>query len=233
MMLPPADPAAGSAAGSRAPGPVRGADQTMDPDLALILAGAEELPAEEELAGLVALTEEDLAVLDARLAAELARLRDPGAAGRDGSGDWRPDPGGDPAGGPAALSGGGFAGGGVLDQLGPGPALAGFSQGALDEGLGGLSDDELAGVLRASRRLAAWQDGIEITAVAELDARRARAAARVSSAVDDQVSPELAAALVLTGRSAGSLLGLARDLARLPAVRTARACGGTSACSSA
>jgi hypothetical protein len=196
-----------------------------------MLAGAEELPedelaglaepAEEEVAGLVVLTEQDLAVLDARLAAELARLPDPGAAGRDGSAGWCPDPGDDPAGGPVALFGGGFGGGGVLDQLGPGPALAGFSQGALDEGLGGLSDDELAGVLRASRRLAAWQDGIEITAVAELDARRARAAARVSSAVDDQVSSELAAALVLTGRSAGALLGLARDIARLPAVRMA------------
>jgi len=36
----------------------------------------------------------------------------------------------------------GFAEGGVLDRLGPGPALAGFAQGVLDEGLGGLSDDE-------------------------------------------------------------------------------------------
>jgi len=113
----------------------------------------------------------------------------------------------------------GFAEGGVLDRLGPGAALAGFSQGVLDEGLGGLSDDELVGVLRASRRLAAWQDGVEIAAVAELDARRARAAARVSSVTDGQVSGELAAALVLTGRSAECLLGLARDLARLPAVR--------------
>jgi hypothetical protein len=115
--------------------------------------------------------------------------------------------------------GGGFAEGGVLDRLGPGAALAGFSQGVLDEGLGGLSDDELVGVLRASRRLAAWQDGVEIAAVAELDARRARAAARVCSVTDGQVSAELAAALVLTGRSADALLGLARDLARLPAVR--------------
>ena len=55
--------------------------------------------------------------------------------------------------------------------------------------------------------------------MAELDARRARAAGRVSSAADEQVSSELAAALVLTGRSAGALLGLARDLARLPSVR--------------
>jgi hypothetical protein len=169
----------------------------------------------------VVLTEQDLAVLDARLAAELARWPDPGAARRDGCPDWHADPGDGLPGGSAALFGGGFAGGGVLDQLGPGPALAGFSQGALDEGLGGLSGDELAGVLRASRRLAAWQDGIEITAVAELDARRARAAARVCSAVDDQVAAELAAALVLTGRSAGALLGLARDIARLPAVRRA------------
>jgi len=117
------------------------------------------------------------------------------------------------------LFAGGFAVGGVLDGLGPGAALAGFSQGVLDEGLGVLSDDELVGVLRASRRLAAWQDGVEVAAVAELDARRARAAARVCSVTDGQVSAELAAALVLTGRSAECLLGLARDLARLPAVR--------------
>jgi hypothetical protein len=55
----------------------------------------------------------------------------------------------------------GFGDGGALDGLGPGPALAGFSQTVLDDGLGRLSDDELIGVLRASRRLTAWQDGVE------------------------------------------------------------------------
>ena len=120
----------------------------------------------------------------------------------------------------------GFAEGGLLDDLGPGPALAGFSQGVLDDGFAGLSDDELVGVLRASRRLSSWQAGMELAAVAELDARRMRAAARPGwSRVSEHVSEELAAALVLTGRSADSLLGLARDLVRLPAVLRALLAG--------
>ena len=120
----------------------------------------------------------------------------------------------------------GFADGGLLDGLEPGPALAGFSQGVLDDGFAGLSDDELVGVLRASRRLSSWQAGVELAAVAELDARRMRAAARPGwSRVSEHVSEELAAALVLTGRSADSLLGLARDLARLPAVLRALLAG--------
>jgi hypothetical protein len=188
--------------------------QDQEADLAAeveALAGERQEPSAEELAGLAEPSEVELADLEARLDAELARLRD--------------DP-GDDRGGSAPVFGGGFAEGGVLDQLGPGPALAGFSHGVLDEGLGALSDDELVGVLRASRRLAAWQDGIEIVAVTELDARRARAAARAgSSLTDEHVSAELAAALVLTGRSADALLGLARDLARLPAVQRALLAG--------
>src|SRR5262249_37415686 len=106
-----------------------------------------------------------------------------------------------------------------LGGAGRGPVVAGFAGGGVGGGLGGVSDDGLVGVLRASRRLAAWQDGVEVAAVAELDARRARAAGRVCSAADAQVGAELAAALVLTGRSADALVGLARELARLPAVR--------------
>src|SRR5258707_12657124 len=137
MTLPPADP--------------------TDPDLDLMLAGAEELseeelaglaePADGELAGLAEPADEDLAKLDERLDEEIARLRDP-----DARADWDADPDDDDAAESAPLFGGGFAEGGVLDGLGPGPALAGFSQGALDEGLGGLSDDELVGVLRAAWR---------------------------------------------------------------------------------
>src|SRR6266702_4139245 len=112
-----------------------------------------------------------------------------------------------------------FGADGRDDRLPPGPVLATLSQDVLDAGLGGLSDDELVGVLRASRRLSAWQNGVELTAVAVLDARRMRAAARPgSSRASEHVSEELAAALVLTGRSADLLLGLARDLSRLPAV---------------
>src|SRR6266851_5802172 len=200
MTLPPTDPT----------------DPDPDPDLDLMLAGAEEL-SEEELAGLAEPADEDLAKLDERLDEEIARLRDP-----DARADWYADPDDDYAAESTPLFGGGFAEGGVLDGLEPGPALAGFSQGAVDEGLTRLSDDELVGVLRASWRLSAWQAGVELAAVAELDHRRARAAERPgSSLADEHVAAELAAALVLTGRSADALLGLARDLARLPAVRKA------------
>jgi hypothetical protein len=119
-----------------------------------------------------------------------------------------------------------FAVGGPLDDLPPGPALATMSQNVLDADLKRLSDDELVGVLRASRRLSSWQAGAELAAVAELDARRIRAADRPgSSRASEHVSDELAAALVLTGRSADVLLTLARDLVRLPTVLAALLAG--------
>jgi len=119
-----------------------------------------------------------------------------------------------------------FWAGGKDERLPPGPVLATLSQDVLDAGLTRLSDDELVGVLRASRRLSAWQNGVELAAVAQLDARRMRAAARPgSSRASEHVSAELAAALVLTGRSADLLLGLARDLSRLPAILAALLAG--------
>src|SRR6266702_4701034 len=122
--------------------------------------------------------------------------------------------------------GAGFSDGGVLDGLGPGAALAGFSQHALDDGLAALPDDALVGLLRASRRLSAWQSGVELAAVAELDHRRLHESGRPGwSRVSEHVAAELAAALVLTGRTADGLLGLARDLDRLPAVRRALLAG--------
>ena len=126
----------------------------------------------------------------------------------------------------------GFAAGDPLDAADAGLVLAHYAQDAADHGLAGLSDDELVGLLAASRRLASWQAAAELTAAAELDARRRRDAAALadtpantSSAVGEQVSAELAAALTLTGRAADALLALARDLARLPQVRAALAAG--------
>jgi hypothetical protein len=119
----------------------------------------------------------------------------------------------------AADQGAAFAAAAPLDVLAPGGALAGCAGHALDGGLAGLSDDALVGLLRATRRVAAWQSGIELAAVAELDHRRLRESRRPGwSRVSETIAAELAAALVLTGRSADSLLGFARDLARLPAV---------------
>ena len=117
---------------------------------------------------------------------------------------------------PADLGCAGFGSGGPLDVLPPDPVLAFAAAGAHDSGLGQLTDDELIGLLGAARRLSSWQAAVELDAVAELDRRRG---ASGSSRTGEQVSAELAVALTLTSRSADALLGLARDLTRLPAVR--------------
>src|SRR5215472_13657966 len=74
----------------------------------------------------------------------------------------------------------GFAETELLDACGPCAALAGFAQQALDDGLGRLPDNDLVGLLRAAKRLEAWQAGIQLAAVAELDARRLSRAAALS-----------------------------------------------------
>ncbi|HEY3902914.1 MAG TPA: HNH endonuclease signature motif containing protein [Streptosporangiaceae bacterium] len=113
----------------------------------------------------------------------------------------------------------GFAAGGPLDSLVPGPVLTGFTADAFALGLDRLSDDELVGVLLAARRTSSWQEALELTAVSELDSRRRRQSARPeSSRAAEHVSDELAAALILTGRSADALLGLSRELDRLSMV---------------
>lgn len=120
---------------------------------------------------------------------------------------------------PAETLGAGFAAGGPLDSMVPGPVLAEFAADACDGGLRNLSDDELVGVLLAARRLSSWQAALELAAVSELDGRRRYQAARPgSSRASEHVSEELAAALVLTGRAADALLSLSRELDRLPTV---------------
>ena len=119
----------------------------------------------------------------------------------------------------AGSSRAGFASDGAHDELRPGPLLAALSQEVLDAGLGQLSDDELVGVLRASQRLSSWQAAVEFATVSELDARRERQAERPGwSRTSEHTGAELAAALVLTSRSADALLGTSRDLSRLPTV---------------
>ena len=119
-----------------------------------------------------------------------------------------------------------FAGGGPLDGLAPGPALAGFVQSASADGLTTLSDDSLVGVLRAWRRLASWAAAGEFAAVAELGRRRnAEVAAGADPHLAEHVGDELAAALTLTTRGADVLLDIACGLARLPLTRAALATG--------
>jgi hypothetical protein len=130
---------------------------------------------------------------------------------------WRPGPFG---------TGAGFAAGGQLDRLAPGPELAGFAQNAWADGLGTLSDDALVGMLQAWRRLASWAAAGELAAVAELDGRRkAEVAAGADPHVAEHVGDELAASLTLTTRSADALLDIACGLARLPLTQAALATG--------
>src|SRR5450755_3502366 len=126
----------------------------------------------------------------------------------------------------ATASRSGFAAGGPADTLEPGPVLAGLTARAWDDGLAALSDDELIGVMCAARRVCSWQAAVELATVAELDARRIAGAGDVTEPrAAAHTSEELAAALVLTGRAADTLLDLAAGLARLPAVPAALAAG--------
>ncbi len=126
--------------------------------------------------------------------------------------------------------GSGFEERGLLDVLAPSPNLAAFAADAFGADpfgadLAGVSDDELAGVLGAVKRLASWQAGLELAAVTELDRRR-RARARPGSSRDqDHVTSELALGLTMTERSAEMLVELARGVARLPGVRKALLAG--------
>ena len=117
--------------------------------------------------------------------------------------------------------GSGFAGGGTLDRLAPGPDLADFTADAWARELTGLSDDELVGVLCAWRRLASWAMAGELAAVGELARRRPGP----SLSQDGHLDEEVAAALTLTGRAATRLTGLAAGLARLPGTAAALAEG--------
>jgi Domain of unknown function (DUF222) len=129
----------------------------------------------------------------------------------------------------ASEPGSGFETGGVLDACAPGGPLAGLADAATRDGrLAELGDDELIGMLRAWHRLESWCSAGLLAVIAEL-ARR-RPADRTPPAAPGQfpeqpsefISDEVAAALTLSARAAGTYLDLALDLAtRLPA--TARA----------
>ena len=115
----------------------------------------------------------------------------------------------------------GFAAGGIADGLPPGPALAGFAADAWTAGLGRLSDDELIGVLRASRRLASWAAAMELACVSDLWRRRTAEEDAGDDGAAGHAGDEIAAALTLTGRAADGLLDLAIALQRLPAASAA------------
>ena len=108
----------------------------------------------------------------------------------------------------------------------PARCWPGFAGDAWTGGLRQLSDDELIGVVCAWRRQASWSAAGEAAAVGELAGRRAaQSRAGRNRHLAEHVDSELAAALTLTGRSAGRLLELAAGLARLPGTATALAGG--------
>ena len=115
----------------------------------------------------------------------------------------------------------GFASGGLLDRMLPGRELAAFTGTALRDGLDRLSDGELIGFLCATHRNTSWQQAAELTAVTNLDQRRAG----TDGAPGEHVTDEVAAALKLTPRAADGLLALAAGIARLSQVPAALATG--------
>jgi hypothetical protein len=123
-------------------------------------------------------------------------------------------------------NGAGFAAGGAADRLAPGPALAGLTSDAWQNGLAAVSDDELIGVMRAWHRLQSWATAGELAAVAELTARRAAAVqAGADPHLIEHVDDEIAVPLTLTNRAAGNLCDFAAALRRLPLTSAALAAG--------
>ena len=119
-------------------------------------------------------------------------------------------------------SGVGFAAGGVLDSMVPGPWLADAIAGATADGHAKLGESELIGVLCAWRRISSWAAAGEAAAVITLARRRsAQSCEPGKSHLAEHVDDEIAAALMLTGRSAGRLLTVASGLARLEDVLAA------------
>ena len=119
-------------------------------------------------------------------------------------------------GGPAGV---GFASGGALDTLAPGPMLADAALAATRDGHEDLGESELIGVLCAWQRLASWAQAGQAAAVIALARRRAAQSRDLQNPhLAEHTGDEVAAALTLTGRSAGRLLEISAGLARLPGV---------------
>jgi hypothetical protein len=106
--------------------------------------------------------------------------------------------------------------------------LAGFVRDAAEDGQGlsGLGESELIGVLCAAERMASWAAAQKAEAVITLCRRRAaQARERKNKHLIEHVAGEVAAALTLTGQSASRLVDICGYLERLPEVRAALAAG--------
>ncbi len=127
---------------------------------------------------------------------------------------------------PGGPSGAGFAAGGALDQLPPGPWLGSALASVTADGYDGLTDSEQIGVLLGWQREAAWAQAGLVAAVSGVRNRRLSQSTRPGwSRVADHITDEIAIALRLTSLSAGRLLGVAAGLDRLAPVAAALAAG--------
>ena len=131
--------------------------------------------------------------------------------------------------GPGAGAGArGFASGGLLDLLEPGPVLGLFLDQARAAGMPAFTEDELVGVMCAAERQSSWDQLVKLEAITDLDRRRtATAEATGDHRGLDHFGDEIAAALTLTGRAAARLADLAAGTARLPAVGSPWRRGGS------
>jgi hypothetical protein len=114
-----------------------------------------------------------------------------------------------------------FGSGGVLDRMQACMFLALAADQAWDRGLGELSDDELAGLACAQRRLASRAAAGELAVIGELAARRAGP----GGVPGEHMQDEVAALLTLTGRAAARHVAIAEGMTRMPDVAAALAAG--------
>jgi len=120
----------------------------------------------------------------------------------------------------------GFAAGGELDQMPPGPWLAQALAEETGPGSRELTDSEQIGVLCGWQRQVAWAHaGMAAAITAVVSRRRAQSTRPGWSQLADHIIDELAVALRMTTRAAGFEADAAAGLARLPAVAAALAAG--------
>ena len=131
--------------------------------------------------------------------------------------------------------GAGFADGGALDVLAPGPVL-GWCADRAHARLGSLTDDELIGVLRGWWRQTSWAQARALGAVAELARRRPGELLRgeppppagpggIPARLSEFLPDEIAMALTLTQIAAGTQVKHALELAARPATAAALEAG--------
>jgi hypothetical protein len=125
----------------------------------------------------------------------------------------------------AGPRGDGFAAGGEHDVLAPGPELATAAVAAAAR-RGELGESELIGVACGWQRLTSWAQAGLAGCLNELVTRRKdQSVALKRPSLAAHVDDEVAAALALTGQSAGRLLGVSAGLGRLPEAAAALSAG--------